>query len=63
MWKSERASRVDQELITGQVLISQYNSLGDGRYHDTASQTSFEVDHASQVSTPRVLGKALLTQL
>ena len=32
-----------------QVLISAYNSLGDGRYFDSASQTSFEVDHASQV--------------
>ncbi|KAF2485496.1 F-actin capping protein alpha subunit-domain-containing protein [Neohortaea acidophila] len=30
------------------VLISEHNSLGDGRYFDTASQTSFEVDHASQ---------------
>ncbi|KAK4506488.1 hypothetical protein PRZ48_000220 [Zasmidium cellare] len=30
------------------VLLSEYNSLGEGRYHDTASQTSFEVDHASQ---------------
>jgi len=33
----------------GQVLISPYNTLGDGRYFETASQTSFEVDHASQV--------------
>ncbi|KAK5125063.1 hypothetical protein LTR85_001254 [Meristemomyces frigidus] len=30
------------------VLISAYNSLGNGRYSDSASQTSFEVDHASQ---------------
>jgi len=30
------------------ALVSQHNSLGDGRYFDTASQTSFEVDHASQ---------------
>lgn len=30
------------------VLISEHNSLGDGRYFDTASKTSFEVDHASQ---------------
>lgn len=30
------------------VLISKHNSLGDGRYFDTASQISFEVDHASQ---------------
>ena len=32
-----------------QVLVSEHNSLGDGRYFDTASQTSFQVDHASQV--------------
>ncbi|KAK3705707.1 F-actin-capping protein subunit alpha [Vermiconidia calcicola] len=30
------------------VLVSKYNSLGDTRYFDTASQTSFDVDHASQ---------------
>ncbi|GAB7362601.1 hypothetical protein MBLNU230_g2915t1 [Neophaeotheca triangularis] len=30
------------------VLLSEYNSLDDGRYFDTASQTSFHVDHASQ---------------
>ncbi|SMQ49882.1 unnamed protein product [Zymoseptoria tritici ST99CH_1A5] len=30
------------------TIISQYNSLGDGRYFDTASQTSFAVDHATQ---------------
>lgn len=33
-----------------QVLISEHNSFGNNRYFDTASQTSFEVDHASQVS-------------
>lgn len=33
-----------------QVLLSEYNSMADGRYFDTASQTSFQVDHASQVS-------------
>ncbi|PPJ49599.1 hypothetical protein CBER1_01874 [Cercospora berteroae] len=31
-----------------QVLLSAYNSLGDNRYFDTASQTSFAVDHAAQ---------------
>ncbi|KAK5163927.1 F-actin-capping protein subunit alpha [Saxophila tyrrhenica] len=30
------------------VLISKYNSLDDGRYFDTASQTAFDFDHASQ---------------
>lgn len=33
---------------TSQALVSQHNALGDGRYFDTASQTSFEVDHATQ---------------
>lgn len=32
-----------------QAILSQYNSLGNGRYFDTASETSFEVDHAAQV--------------
>lgn len=30
------------------VLISRHNSLGANRYFDTVSQTSFEVEHASQ---------------
>nr|POE64974.1 f-actin-capping protein subunit alpha [Quercus suber] len=30
------------------VLISKYNALGANRYFDTASQTSFAVDHAAQ---------------
>lgn len=30
------------------VIISEHNALGDMRYFDSASQTSFEVDHASQ---------------
>ncbi|KAL8924884.1 MAG: hypothetical protein Q9208_003767 [Pyrenodesmia sp. 3 TL-2023] len=32
----------------GQVLISSYNSLGDGRYYDTESQRSFAFDHQTQ---------------
>jgi hypothetical protein len=35
-----------------QTLVSEYNSLGNDRYFDTASQTSFEVDHAAQVRPP-----------
>ncbi|KAL6897047.1 F-actin-capping protein subunit alpha [Trichoderma evansii] len=30
------------------VLISSHNSLGDGRYYDVESSSSFEVDHVSQ---------------
>ncbi len=36
-----------------QVLISAYNFLNDGRYFDSISQKSFEVDHASLASTLR----------
>lgn len=32
-----------------QVIVSEHNALGDNRYFDSASQTSFQVDHASQV--------------
>ncbi|KAL9596253.1 MAG: hypothetical protein Q9219_005914 [cf. Caloplaca sp. 3 TL-2023] len=30
------------------VLVSSYNSLGDGRYYDTESQRSFSFDHQTQ---------------
>ncbi|KAK5724282.1 F-actin-capping protein subunit alpha [Elasticomyces elasticus] len=33
------------------VIVSSYNVLDDGRYFDTASQTSFEVDHSSQTAS------------
>lgn len=36
----------------GQVIVSEHNSLGDNRYFDSASQTSFQVEHSSQVSSP-----------
>lgn len=29
------------------VLVSPFNSLGDGRYYDTQSQSSFAFDHSS----------------
>lgn len=31
-----------------QVIISSHNSLGDGRYYDVESSSSFEFDHATQ---------------
>ena len=31
----------------GSIPLTPYNSLGEGRYFDTASQTSFAVDHAT----------------
>ncbi|KAJ4158577.1 uncharacterized protein LMH87_009096 [Akanthomyces muscarius] len=30
------------------VLVSEHNSLGDGRYYDVESSSSFEFDHATQ---------------
>lgn len=32
-----------------EVIVSEHNALGDNRYFDTASQTSFQVDHTTQV--------------
>lgn len=33
-----------------QVIISSHSSLGDGRYYDVESSSSFAFDHATQVS-------------
>ncbi|ORY02658.1 F-actin-capping protein-like protein subunit alpha-1 [Clohesyomyces aquaticus] len=33
---------------SSEVLVSPYNSLGDGRYYDVESQSSFAFDHATQ---------------
>lgn len=30
------------------VIVSSYNSLGDGRYYDVEKASSFEFDHATQ---------------
>lgn len=30
------------------VLVSSHNSLGDGRYYDVESSSSFDFDHAAQ---------------
>jgi hypothetical protein len=30
-----------------EVLVSAYNSLGDGRYYDVETQSSFDFDHAT----------------
>ena len=32
-----------------EIIISQFNKLENNRYFDTESQTSFEVDHITQV--------------
>ena len=31
-----------------EVLVSEHNRLGDGRYYDVASQSSFAFDHNTQ---------------
>lgn len=31
-----------------EILVSPYNSLGDGRYYDVETQSSFDFDHATQ---------------
>ncbi|KAF1995360.1 F-actin-capping protein subunit alpha [Amniculicola lignicola CBS 123094] len=31
-----------------EVIVSAHNTLGDGRYYDVASQSSFQFDHATQ---------------
>lgn len=36
-------------LTEGQVIVSEFNKLEGNRYYDTESQTSFEVDHITQV--------------
>lgn len=36
-------------LTSGKVIVSEFNRLEDGRYFDVESQTSFEVDHVTQV--------------
>ncbi|KAF2009445.1 F-actin-capping protein subunit alpha [Aaosphaeria arxii CBS 175.79] len=33
---------------SNEVLVSEHNRLGDGRYYDVESQSSFEFDHATQ---------------
>lgn len=36
----------------GQVVVSEFNKLEGNRYYDVESQTSFEVDHITQVGFP-----------
>ena len=39
----------DGDADMGQVVISEFNKLEGNRYYDVESQTSFEVDHITQV--------------
>jgi len=47
-YNEEQYTAIKLPNASDSVLISTHNSLGDGRYFDTASQVSFEVDHAAQ---------------
>jgi hypothetical protein len=49
-----------QDADSTQVIVSEHNSLGDNRYFDSASQTSFQVEHSSQVCCARRIPKAAL---
>lgn len=42
-------------LTEGQVIVSEFNKLEGNRYFDTENQTSFEVDHITQVRCGGVL--------
>lgn len=35
--------------FAGKVIVSEFNELEDNRYFDPESQTSFEIDHTTQV--------------
>ncbi|KAH9827814.1 F-actin-capping protein subunit alpha-like [Teratosphaeria destructans] len=47
-YNEEQYTTIKMPGSSGTVLVSPYNSLGNGRYYDTGSQTSFALDHASQ---------------
>ena len=40
---------MDCMLIMWQVIVSEFNKLEGNRYFDSESQTSFEMDHITQV--------------
>jgi hypothetical protein len=39
----------EADTVAGKVIVSGFNALEDNRYFDPESQTSFEVDHTTQV--------------
>jgi capping protein alpha len=49
-----------EDADNSQIIVSEHNSLGDNRYFDSASQTSFQVEHSSQVRCARRILKAAL---
>ncbi|KAL1304070.1 hypothetical protein AAFC00_000505 [Neodothiora populina] len=47
-YNEEQFSTVKLPGSSQPVIVSEFNSLGDGRYFDSASQSSFVFDHATQ---------------
>lgn len=45
-YNEEQFSLVKLPGSSTEVIVSSYNSLGDGRYYDTENQTSFAYEHA-----------------
>jgi len=43
-----------------EVIVSEFNKVEGNRYFDTESQTSFEIDHITQVGN--YLGKYMATE-
>ncbi|MCJ1364446.1 F-actin-capping protein subunit alpha [Acarospora aff. strigata] len=47
-YNEEQLTTVKLSGSNQQVIVSSYNALGDGRYYDVESQSSFAFDHATQ---------------
>lgn len=47
-YNEEQFTTVKLPGSTELVIVSSHNSLGDGRYYDVESSSSFEFDHATQ---------------
>ena len=47
-YNEDQLSTVKLPGSSGEVIVSAHNSLGDGRYYDVESQSSFAFDHATQ---------------
>ncbi|KAF1976856.1 F-actin-capping protein-like protein subunit alpha-1 [Bimuria novae-zelandiae CBS 107.79] len=50
-YNEEQFSLVKLPGSNAEVIVSAYNSLGDGRYYDTESATSFAYDHTAGVGS------------
>ena len=48
---------IAKKLTLLKVIVSSHNSLGDGRYYDVESSSSFAFDHSTQVLTQGLQGR------